>query len=59
MAYANLGDVYARLAARAYEKALGLDAGDRTLRAKLAAARELATTTPGRAAGSPPATSPR
>jgi Flp pilus assembly protein TadD len=59
VAYANLGDVYARLAARAYEKALGLDAGDRTLRAKLAAARELPTTTPGRAAGSPPATSPR
>jgi tetratricopeptide (TPR) repeat protein len=58
VAYATLGDVYARLAARAYEKALGLDAGDRTLRAKLAAARELPTTPP-RPTASPPAGTPR
>ena len=40
-AYENLGDVHARLAARAYEKALQLDAANRTARAKLALAREL------------------
>jgi tetratricopeptide (TPR) repeat protein len=55
VAYANLGDVYARLAARAYEKALDLDAGDRTVRAKLAAARELPAVTPKRPAAGPPA----
>ena len=55
VAYANLGDVHARLAARAYEKALGLDAGNRTLRAKLALARELPVATPKRPAADPPA----
>jgi Flp pilus assembly protein TadD len=55
VAYENLGDVYARLAARAYQKSLDLDAGNRTVRAKLALARELPTATPKRPAASPPA----
>lgn len=55
VAYENLGDVYARLAARAYEKSLGLDAGNRTVRAKLALARELPTAAPKRPAAAPPA----
>src|SRR5262245_43585457 len=55
VAYANLGDVYAQLAARAYEKALDLDRGNRTVRAKLALARELPTATPKRPAADPPA----
>jgi hypothetical protein len=54
VAYANLGDVYAQLAARAYEKALDLDAGNRTVRAKLALARELPAATPKRPAAGPP-----
>jgi tetratricopeptide (TPR) repeat protein len=54
VAYENLGDVYARLAARAYEKSLGLDAGNRTVRAKLALARELPVATPKRPAADPP-----
>jgi tetratricopeptide (TPR) repeat protein len=58
VAYANLGDVYAQLAARAYEKALGLDAGNRTVRAKLALARELPGATPKRPATAPPAGAP-
>jgi tetratricopeptide (TPR) repeat protein len=53
VAYENLGDVYARLAARAYEKSLGLDAGNRTVRAKLALARELPAATPKRPAADP------
>jgi len=59
VAYANLGDLYARLAARAYEKALDLDAGNRTLRAKLALARELPAATPGGPAPGPAAGAPR
>jgi Flp pilus assembly protein TadD len=58
VAYANLGDVYAQLAARAYEKALDLDAGNRTVRAKLALARELPAATPKRPAASPAAGPP-
>jgi tetratricopeptide (TPR) repeat protein len=37
----NLGDVYARLAAQAYEKAAALDARDKTVGAKLELSREL------------------
>jgi hypothetical protein len=62
VAYENLGDVYARLAARAYEKSLGLDASNRTVRAKLALARELPAATPKRRAADPaasPASPPR
>ena len=55
VAYENLGDVYARLAARAYQRSLDLDIGNRTVRAKLALARELPEATPKRSATSPPA----
>lgn len=40
-AYQNLGDVHAALAVQAYEKATGLMPRDRTLRAKLALARQI------------------
>jgi Flp pilus assembly protein TadD len=50
VAYENLGDVYARLAARAYEKSLDLDGANRTVRAKLALTRELPVVTPKRPA---------
>ena len=62
VAYENLGDVHARLAARAYEKTIELDAGNRTARAKLALARELPGAVPKRPAANPsasPAGSPR
>ncbi len=55
VAYENLGDVYARLAARAYQKSLDLDAGNRGVRAKLALARELPEATPKRSPASAPA----
>ena len=38
-AYENLGDVYAKLASQAYDKALQLDKGNTTAQAKLAAIR--------------------
>lgn len=41
-AYENLGDLYARLAAQAYDKAAQLDARNKTARSKLAVVRELA-----------------
>lgn len=37
----NLGDVYARLAAAAYERAAALDAGSKAVRAKLKLSRDL------------------
>jgi tetratricopeptide (TPR) repeat protein len=40
-AYENLGDVHARLASQAYEKAAKLDAANRAARDKLALARDL------------------
>lgn len=45
-AYENLGDVYARLASQAYEKAAGLDPKARSAGAKLALARELVNYAP-------------
>ncbi len=45
-AYENLGDVHARLASRAYEKAAKLDAANRGARAKLALARDLVNVAP-------------
>jgi tetratricopeptide (TPR) repeat protein len=42
-AYENLGDVYARLAGQAYDKALQLDPSKRVTQAKLARLRELGT----------------
>ncbi len=53
-AYENLGDVHARLAARAYGKAIELDAGNRSARAKLALARELPGAVPKPPAAGPP-----
>lgn len=41
VAYENLGDIYAKLASRLYEKSLKLDAAGKTARAKLAKANEL------------------
>jgi Flp pilus assembly protein TadD len=45
-AYENLGDVYARLASQAYEKAAQLDPKGRSAGAKLALARELVNYAP-------------
>jgi tetratricopeptide (TPR) repeat protein len=59
VAYENLGDVHARLAVRAYEKSLSLDASNRTVRAKLALARELPAATPKRPAAAPSPSPPR
>jgi len=46
-AYENLGDLHARLASQAYAKAVQLDAGSKTAKAKLALARDL-TAGPGK-----------
>lgn len=45
-AYENLGDVYARLASQAYDKAASLDPKARSASAKLALARELVNYAP-------------
>ena len=42
-AYENLGDLYLSMAEQAYGKALGLDADNRVVKAKLETARELNT----------------
>src|SRR5215470_9631118 len=49
-AYENLGDIHARLASQAYEKASKLDANNRGARAKLTLARDLVNYAPKRAA---------
>jgi tetratricopeptide (TPR) repeat protein len=60
IAHENLGDIYAALAKRAYDKALQLDKGSATAKAKLALIRELfpasatASPEPARAAGPAP-----
>ena len=46
-AYENLGDLHARLASQAYAKAVQLDAGSKTAKAKLALANDL-TARPGK-----------
>ena len=46
-AYENLGDLHAKLASQAYAKAVQLDAGSKTAKAKLALARDL-TARPGK-----------
>src|SRR3990172_7908831 len=43
-AYENLGDVYAKLASQAYDKALQLDSSNSTTQNKLALIRDLITT---------------
>ena len=45
-AYENLGDVYARLASRAYDKALQLDSSNSTAQSKLMLVRNLVGTAP-------------
>ena len=41
VAYENLGDLYAKLASQAYARAVQIDAGSRTAKAKLALAHDL------------------
>lgn len=60
-AYENLGDVYAKLASQAYDKALQLDRGNTTAQGKLAALRSAfaAPATPSKPAPVAPAPAPR
>jgi len=46
-AHENLGDIYAKMAREAYDKALQLDSGNSSARAKLALVRELFSQKPG------------
>jgi len=46
-AHENLGDIYARMASQAYDKALQLDKGNASAQSKLAMIRELMGTRPG------------
>lgn len=55
-AHENLGDVYAKLASQAYDKALQLDSGNTQAQSKLAMIRDLMTTGGARAAVARPAT---
>ncbi|MGB7989701.1 MAG: tetratricopeptide repeat protein, partial [Candidatus Methylophosphatis roskildensis] len=52
-AHENLGDIYARLASQAYDKALQLDSNNATAQNKLAMMRDL-TSLAGRAGARPP-----
>jgi tetratricopeptide (TPR) repeat protein len=45
IAHENLGDVYAKMASEAYDKALQLDRGNKTAQSKLSLIRELFTST--------------
>ena len=54
----NLGDVYARMASQAYNKALQLDAGNAAVQPKLALIHELVAATPGAAGAEKPPSSP-
>lgn len=54
-AHENLGDIYARLASQAYDKALQLDSTNATAQNKLAMMRDLMSLS-GRPVGRPPAT---
>lgn len=54
-AHENLGDIYARLASQAYDKALQLDSSNATAQNKLAMMRDLMSLS-GRAGARPPAT---
>jgi tetratricopeptide (TPR) repeat protein len=49
-AHENLGDVYAKLASQAYDKALQLDSGNTTAKSKLTMIRSLVGTVKGRSA---------
>ena len=52
-AYENLGDVYAKLASQAYDKALQLDTSNAGAQQKLALVRDLVGSTPGTRAAKP------
>jgi tetratricopeptide (TPR) repeat protein len=55
IAYENLGDVYAKLASQAYDKALQLDGANTAMQNKLALIRDLISTS-GKGSARPPAT---
>ncbi len=60
-AYENLGDVHAKLASQAYDKALQLDSGNAAAKSKLTLLKTLAVTASGKggaAAANTPATAP-
>jgi len=57
-AYENLGDVYARLAAQAYARALALDGTNASLPPKIAQARTLVTAKAGAPRAATPASAP-
>ena len=57
IAYENLGDVYAKMASQAYDKALQLDSANSSTQNKLALIRDLITTS-GKANVKPPAAAP-
>ena len=57
IAYENLGDIYAKLASQAYDKALQLDNANATTQNKLALIRDLITTS-GKGNVKPPAPTP-
>lgn len=60
IAYENLGDVYAKLASQAYDRALQIDSGNSAAQGKLSLIRELFGTTArnGRASAGKPASDP-
>jgi len=59
IAHENLGDVYAKMASEAYDKALQLDRGNKTAQSKLSLIRELfSSSMPGRPAASSGASAP-
>jgi tetratricopeptide (TPR) repeat protein len=49
VAYENLGDVYAKLASQAYDKALQIDSGNSAAQGKLSLIREIFVATPAKA----------
>lgn len=55
-AYENLGDVHAKLASQAYDKALQLDSGNNAAKAKLTLLKSMAGSRPAVAAAKPAAT---
>ena len=58
IAHENLGDVYAKLASQAYDKALQIDSSNKATQSKLSMIKELISTSsakPGPAAAAPPA----
>ena len=58
IAYENLGDVYAKLASQAYDKALQLDSANSTAQNKMALIRDLISTSAGKRPQAPAAPRP-